>query len=297
MPRITSTMALSGDRSTVAGWARTAGPDTDVAFRWRGPGTYQPLGLLPNYRQSYAEGVSGNGSVVVGRAVNTVAGVTQAFRWTEAGGMQGLGFLPGSVYTEARGISRDGTTITGDSQDGAGFGTAFVWRAGTGITALPSLPGTQFGDRAAAVNFDGSVVVGLSGPGRSQATLWRNGQPIGLGFPPGYRDSTALAVDDSGSVVLCQMSMTTGGEVPSIWTLARGMEPLTDFFAANGISLPAGWSIVNCGAVSADGLSFGGTVRTGPTSAEGFIAVIPTPPASLLLGIGTLVAIRRNRRH
>jgi uncharacterized membrane protein len=299
VPIWTSGLAISGDGATVVG-AAANGNSNDRAYRWHGPGTYQSLGTLSGYTQSYGEGVSGNGSVVVGRVVNTVAGVTQAFRWTEAGGMQGLGFLPGSVYTEARGISRDGTSITGDSRDGAGFSYPFVWRQAAGMTILPPLAGSSGTSRAAAVNFDGTLVAGLSGgnPAFGEATLWRNGLPVGLGRGQGFRSSTALALNDDGSVVLTILGSATVPDEAGIWTPSRGMEPLADFFAANGITLPTGWTNLRGEAVSADGtviagsIGFGGGVRW-----EGYVAVIPSPPAAFLLAMGTVIALRRDRRR
>jgi uncharacterized membrane protein len=276
LPVVSQAYALSGDGSTAAGTSFTVA-SAARAFRWTGPGTYQTLGVLANNARSYGEGVSGNGSVVVGHCEASNPSFGQAFRWTAAGGMQGLGYArPTDVYSDATAISRDAGTVVGWSRDLGGGNDAFVWTAVGGMRPLPQLPGTPFrGSYAWGVNFDGTVVIGQSGPTRD-ATMWRDGVPMNLGVAPGWLHSQPRGTSDDGSVVVGSMySVTDFGAY--VWTPAFGMEPMADYLIRYGVQIPAGWNLIESFGVSGDGRTFSGSARMATGEQQGFVATIPEP--------------------
>jgi uncharacterized membrane protein len=285
---------ISGDGSTVVGIGGGG-----QAFRWQGPGTYQGLGILPNYTRAFGESASNDGSIVVGRSSNIMESAAQAIRWTSSTGMQGLGYTrPNSWYSTATGISRNGNTVVGWSSGAVGT-DAFIWTASGGLEILPQLPGTPLVDSTAlAVNVDGSIVVGTSGL-LANATMWRNGQPMDLGSASGFGESIAKGVNDDGSVVVGDMA-TTGGSIASVWTPAHGMEPLFMYLNRFGATVPSGWFLYEATAVSADGLTVAGWARSDAGQFQGFVATIPTP-GPIALWTVTLGACtfrrRRRRRH
>jgi len=194
MPLSTQAFAISGDASTVAG---AAGPEGSPprAYRYREGGAIEYLGDIFPDQSSYAYGLNHDGSIVVGYAVAGTGQAYRGFRWTQETGMQPIGtqFIDSRVHA----ISRDGSTLVG-----TGDYNAFTWTETGGITLLANAPGSNFGSYATAVNFDGSLVVGQSGPGGVRPTLWRDGQPTLLPFPSGYRWSYPSAVSDDGRVVV-----------------------------------------------------------------------------------------------
>jgi uncharacterized protein (TIGR03382 family) len=299
LPAQTGAYGISADGSVVVGLAVPVAGGGQ-AFRWSGPGTFQTLGVFSSYTRSYGEGISGDGSVVVGRAEQgTPNTIGQAFRWTQAGGMQGLGFArPGDHYSEATAISRDAGSVVGWSRDPGGFTGAFVWTASAGMQELAQVAGTPFRDSyALGVNFDGSVIVGLSGP-NLDAAIWRNGVPSALGLPTGYSHSLARAVADDGNTVVGNAYPRVGDQAAVIWAGPSGPRFLYDYLTARGVGIPAGWSLRDCFCISADGNTFAG-IAVGPGLAtQGFVATIPatgTAPLLALAGSGALVRRRRSQ--
>jgi uncharacterized membrane protein len=287
-------MAISGDGSTVVGEAGFALDGTLQAFRYRGPGTFENLGTIALYPNSYGEGVSGDGSVVVGRVQDPQGFFAQAFRWTPGGGMQGLGWTREAVFSEATGVSRDGSTIVGRSMDSRGFIDAFRWTAAEGMQILPQVPGTGNPQSYAyAVNFDGSIIVGQSGA-VGTAAMWRNGQVVDLGTAVGWGRSRARAVNDDGSVVVGEVYSGLTIEA-GVWTSTTGMILLSDYLASSGVTIPAGWTLRNCYAISGDGNTVAGFARSTTGDAQGFVATIPTPYSFVAL-VGFAPAAMRRRR-
>ena len=211
---------------------------------------------------------------------------SQAFRWTTSTGLQPLGFTrSGHYHSEARAISRNGEVIVGESR--AGNGDAFVWTTAAGMVALPELPGSNRNSGAFGVNATGDIIVGYSGPG-GQWTKWEDGIAASLGGVGGI----ARSVSDNGRVVVGQFDQ--GGQKAGIWTLERGAEPLVDYLASFGISIPANVSLLDATAVSADGRTIAGYTGAPGSVFQGFVVTIPAPPAALALGI--LLSRRRRSR-
>jgi uncharacterized membrane protein len=205
--------------------------------------------------------------------------------------MQRLGFTrPGHIYSDAVAVSRDGSIIAGNSR--YVDNEAFVWDAEIGMTTLPPLPGTPVGyTYAFGMNANGTVVVGQSGIG-SRAAYWRNGEVFDLGKYDWARSARAVGASDDGSVIVGYNSGVPG-TVATVWTPTGGMQRLHDYLAAQGVVVPAGWSLYNCTGVSADGLTFVGSAVTA-TATAAYVVTIPTPGSMLLLGLGlTTMRFRR----
>ena len=281
---------LSGDGSTVVGYSDSG--THQRGFTWAGPGTFQLLGTVGSYTESVARGVSGDGAIVVGESFDPTGEFGQAFRWTSGGGMQGLGYLvAGSSFSTARAVSRDGSTIVGWSTfPGGGHTDAFRWTSSGGMQPLPSVPGA-IGTHALAVNPDGGIISGYADNGH--AVLWLNGQSLDLGTLPSSTGTAATSVSDDGSVV-AGFSYTFPQQAVA-WTPTTGMVPLADYLTANGVTIPAGWTLSDCMAISADGTTFAGLASNGALR-QGYIVSVPSP-SPLVLGMSSLlVAFRRPSR-
>ncbi len=289
VPSLTFAYGISGDGTTAVGAALAETGSPETAFRYRGPGTFQSLGTVPQYGESRAFGVSGDGSVIVGSAERP--GRIQAFRWTPAGGMQGIGYTNnGHFFSEAYAVSRDGGTIVGRSTDFVD-GEAFVWTEGAGMEALPHLPGLTT-TLARGVNFDGTIIVGESG---ARPTRWLNGQVVDLGVASGVARAAAYAVNDDGTVIVGD-STRDGVGLASVWTPSRGAELLADYLAAFGVAVPPDLSLTKCYAVSADGRTFAGYgVSASGSGVRGYVATVPTPGGITMAALVGFVAVGRRR--
>lgn len=210
---------LGGDRAVVAGMSEdgefVTGRSTNAqsqyqAFRWSQQSGMQPLDFLPHGQSMSSAGISADGKVIAGTVtvvddsydpgfvIDDCAGVCgppiarydQAFVWSESGGTVSLGSLftpppsnthsglpPRPYDTDVLSISADGKTVVGYTWGHQLSG--FIWRAETGMQAIPGLPNQLGLFMPLAVSGDGSVVVGgiggacgincFSGPG---AVIW-----------------------------------------------------------------------------------------------------------------------------
>ncbi len=109
--------------------------------------------------------MSDDGQVIVG----TLGFQGPAFRWTPDGGIENIG--GSDPY-----VSGDGSVIAGTLLDN-GIDTAAIWTGGTNWQPLDPLPGgAACGDLLSstwAVNWDGSVIVGLAWQGCADAQAFR----------------------------------------------------------------------------------------------------------------------------
>jgi len=245
---------------------------------------------------SQAYGISDTG-VVVGLAYDATMNPI-AFRWTSAEGMRRLAVDRPATYSRANGISRDGNVIFGWNDESDGYRSGVIWLDGSPVVLHNDGPyGNAFGSppgEAMASNDDGSVVVGIgywNDQLQSEAWRWTQAtgpQPIGLilpatekplalpmrqaslgGFlrsakwpqPNDWEDdpvSAAVAVSGDGNVVVGYTGTPINTDA-FIWTPATGMILLKDYAAAHGVTLPAGFRLYGAAAISADGLTIGGT--------------------------------------
>ncbi len=287
-----SSAAISGDGTTIAG--RAAG---GVAFRYAGPGTYQPLPAPTGFANNQADGVSGDGSVVVGTGLSGSSSA-MAWRWTQGTGTQALGRTrPGHSASFAQAVSRDGQTIVGWSGGGGAAGEAFRWTPSSGLQALPLPIGNIFGTQATATNHDGSLIAGFSGD--NPALVWHNGgSPTLLPQLAGWGIMVPHGISDDGTVVAGEGTNPNVEQEAWIWTPTRGSESLFSYLMSQGVSVPAGWRLANCNAMSADGRTFAGWARStsGPAMSFGFVTTVPTPGVCVTVCAACLVTSKRKRR-
>jgi uncharacterized membrane protein len=165
------------------------------------------------------------------------------------------------------------------------------------MRALPQLPGAPYEfSYANAASADGSVVVGSSPLGSGErAVRWTSAGVQDLGSVPGLRDPIAYAVSDAGDVVGGLGSGNGPFNLAFVWTPSTGMQLLSDYLAAHGVWVPAGYRLEEVRVVSGDGRTFAGNIRNLSTNErEGFVATVPTPSAMLVL---ILPAVRRRPRR
>jgi probable HAF family extracellular repeat protein len=150
------------------------------ATLWR-DGNIIDIGTLGG-TQAEARGISEAGHIV-GWATTATAG-QHAFRWTQSGGMIDLGTLGGTgAYSFAFDANTQGTVV-GASTSPDGY-RGFMWTPGTGMQALPVLPGF-LESWASALNNQNQVVGYSTAPGADdcetifEPTLWENGTAIAL---------------------------------------------------------------------------------------------------------------------
>jgi probable HAF family extracellular repeat protein len=156
---------MNADGSVIIGQADDGAQDNEGrAFRWT-QNEMVSLGTLSQHRFSRAKGVNTDGSVVVGYSAVSNCTVDQdtAFRWTFEEGMKSLGFLNGGNTSRARAVSGNGLVVVGTAGDGVtGEERAFRWTAQEQMVSLGTLIDNRESSGANAVNFDGSVIGGVS---------------------------------------------------------------------------------------------------------------------------------------
>lgn len=282
MPLESLGLAVSGNGSTVVG-ASLSG-----AFRWRGPGTFELIGQLPEpVGHVGATGVSGDGSVIVGWGLDDGAGIQRSFYWTQSAGMQQI---PG-VQGRALGVSRNTGVVVGTA--GIGNTRGFTWSPSGGTRVLQAPAGATTPETtAAAINFDGTIVVGTSSAG---PTVWRNevGAPMpevpGFGFFP-------QCLNDDASVVAGWGYNSQAISYAMIWTRERRTELFGTYLVSQGISFPNGFFFSQITGVSADGRTFVGYGGIVGQSTQGFMVTVPSPSSVALSGIALAVVAHRRRR-
>ena len=132
--KLTRTVALgvSGDGSTIVGWAADDRRNHAMAFRWTKARGVQFIGDVGGGDKSPPwMGVSRDGSVIVGSAFDdSYSASSKAFRWTEREGLKEL--VPESDYSYALGMSSDGSRVFGmyGAEGRSGY---FIWTKDRGM--------------------------------------------------------------------------------------------------------------------------------------------------------------------
>lgn len=140
-----------------------------------------------------------------------------------------------------------------------------------------------------------TALAAVTGLAASTASASPTPSLTGLGNLPGGFGIFAFGVSGDGSTVVGRGTSASGPEA-FLWTAGGGMERLWDVLLAQGINPAAsGWSVLTqANGVSLDGNTIVGYgIRDG--NQEAFIAVIPSPSAAALLGLGGVLAARRWR--
>jgi hypothetical protein len=275
---------LDADGYEVAAIAYSNAPVVGPVMIGPYPGSAQVDGYY-----SSAFGVADDGTAV-GLAYDET-GNPIAFAWNAAEGMTRLPVNRPDTFSRANGISHDGSVVFGWNDQSDGYRSGVIWQDRMPVD-LVDADGNPVGE-ALAANADGSVVVGGGYFTANGSEAWRwtaatGVQPIGIlagSAPPAPRsaystpqsarvdltkpsageapqgflppESFGFAVSDDGNVVV-----GASGYWPvrnaSIWTPATGLELLSDYASAHGITVPADWVLASASAISADGLTIGG---------------------------------------
>ena len=142
--------------------------------------------------------------------------------------MEGLGTTPSGVASTARAVSGDGTAVVGESRT-ATVREALFWTEGSGMIALPHLPGLV-SSAANAISADGRVIAGWSQSSTlAKAVRWIGGLPEDLGdLPGGLNWSFADGISLDGTVVVGSAALA-GATEAFRWSEESGMEGLGDF--------------------------------------------------------------------
>ena len=184
------------------------------AFRWTSSG-WIGLGNASGSTSFYATGMSGNGTVVVGviRGTNSqFVDISSIFRWT-ADGLVDLGSpLFGTLNDDDDlFVSGDGSVIAGSATDLESVPHIFRLTVVGGFEDLEPLPENHTHAEVAAINEDGSILVGFSRRTNLETGVIETTQPfrtieseiVSLGLLPGEAtDAVPIAISIDGSVIV-----------------------------------------------------------------------------------------------
>jgi probable HAF family extracellular repeat protein len=221
------------------------------AFRWTTSG-WVGLGVPTASTSFYATCMSNDGSVVVG----FISGSNQQserfvdlFRWT-AGSLVNLGSPPfGTLNEEDLFVSGDGLIIAGSAIDSQSLPHIFRLALDSEFQDLAPLPENHTHAEVAAINQDGSVLVGFSQRTNFQTAIIETTQPFrwavasgmsSLGqFPDTSTDALPKAMNNDGSVIVGVMGRQVQGLPEQFvdirafrWTGALGMTVIGTFQTA-----------------------------------------------------------------
>ena len=223
---------ISADGSVIAGHGRIGffgSPPENQAFIWGvNSGWVDPS----NYIESEVADMSADGLVLVGWNRPRVAPFEpRPYRWTPATGMVDLGIIPGARRGYADAVSGDGLVVVGRSIDHTNTTFTLLWGPG-GTVVIGSRA-----VRAAALSFDGSIVVGTNtsatGAG-NRAFRWTSATGlVELPLPPGYIATGASDISDDGSVILGYAAAAQGGTRMFRWSSTAGYHFITDAIRAS----------------------------------------------------------------
>lgn len=170
------------------------------------------------WTDAYARGVNADGTFVVG--YGREASTDSALAWVTPGGPTQFTDIPAG-WTIAMDVSADGGTIAGHGLTSDGY-RVFRRTGPTNAEILQRLPGTV-NAYASKISFDGSTIVGSSGP---HAARWSGSDLTDLGTLPGASASYARSVNADGSVVIGDSGSSSFSTRAFRWTETEGMTNL-----------------------------------------------------------------------
>ncbi|MFA6045761.1 MAG: hypothetical protein WC718_12325 [Phycisphaerales bacterium] len=264
------------------------------AFRWSQSAGFESLQAPAGYLGAYVISTNNDGSLVAGRVrVDRPRGAPPAYyatRWDAAGTPTLLDPNRNLGDSFVNAVSRDGSTIVGYGNGGGGQ-QAYKWTQAGGIQVLPNVlgvPGNQ--NEAFGISANGQFIVGIS---NDIPVIWHDNTVTALTLPDGISTyAGAAAINDDATVIGGSVRTADTSYVAGVWTPSTQFIPLTDYLASYGVYVPAGITLTNVTAISADGRTFAGSTL----GQGGFIATIPTPGAAMLALCCAILPLRR-RRH
>lgn len=292
---------VNHDGSVIVGGM--SGNFPDVGFRWTAEEGAVPLHAFSfgNW-SSFAWDVSADGGTVVG-AANFVSSLDDGvpFIWTQDEGMR-LISVAGTGYSEGTAIrvSGDGRIVVGNlSRPYSTLREAFYWSDEDGLVKLGGLYSGLINSFAIGTSYDGSVIVGRSTSlNGQQAFRWTEAGGMQslweeLGRPS---SSSAYTTSADGSVTI-GLFATDADRGVFVLDDQLGMRKLETILTNDfGVDL-TGWRLIEPVDVSADGRTIVGWGRNPEGSSEAWIAVIPEPQSAALVGVVSLVFVRRRWRR
>ena len=242
---------------------------------WTGVGG---IGWFSGTETAGGWGMSGDGSTLVGLGWSPNQTNAYAVVSTDGGALTALPWLVPGRSTRANGCNSDGTVIVGWQDNPFGFRQAAIWVNGVGQRLWHSYPKGPLGE-ASSCSADGNWVVGIQGP-TTGSQAWRWSQSTGaqllgeLNPEEGWNgNATGISADGNVIVGLERKTGFGGGVVAWIWTPTGGMQNLTDYVIAQGVTLPAGVTLAVAQNVSGDGLTITGTA----SNLTGFVIRLDPP--------------------
>ncbi len=264
------------------------GPGTTTrAFRTIGGITTHLPGFQPADITA-ARDITPDGSIIVGSS-----GVVPC-TWTGDGFPVSLPVTDDAVAAGASSISADGSRLVGTFRRASNTLGAYLWIDRQTPQEIP-LPISQPQNVSLQISLDGRTVIG---------TAFQSVSPTAIGFT--WSQSGGLAPLPAGfSPLACSAdaSLIGGLTLSQHATLLRDGQliDVESLLTSLGID-HAGWSLTSVNAISADGLTIGGTGRhryganPGDIRTEGWVAVIPGPSGiAVFIGIGVPVLSSRRR--
>jgi len=251
-----SSIGISADGNTIVA-GRTGADGNSNPAMWQQATGWVDLGhpaegCVLDGSWGDAWGVSGDGSVVVGLAWYCPG--AEGFQWTKQGGIVGLGH-PAGASSRATTISADGSTIVGFYEDPIqGFRRPVRWISGSTDLFL----GDGMAGEAIAVSSGGSQIVGQAADstGNGRAFYYSGtGGLVNLGVLSGNTSdqSVATGVSDNGIVIGASINPFNWSSQPFVWSAKMGLHRLQATLVRNGAVIPAGVTLTNVLAISADG--------------------------------------------
>jgi uncharacterized membrane protein len=241
---------------------------------------------------STAVASSRDGGIVAGWSSN--ADNTTYQSWYRIGSGNAVAIPSGNRGGFAMDISSDGRFICGNERPSGVAGSPFIYdREMNTYTSLDQ----RIGD-AYAISGDGRVVVGcaIGNDGWLRPAKWQNGEMQFLTNDyPGQGDFTAYDSSFDGAVITIRSLIGFNGPFSFIWTESRGLVEARAFFESYGVVIPAELEISAPIHVSADGLTFTGSVfRDG--GSQPFVITIPASGTAMFtLSALVFVGVRRRR--
>jgi hypothetical protein len=248
---------------------------------WTGVGG---IGWFSGTETASGWAISGDGSTLAG--LGWSPNQTNAYACVSVNGAAptALPWLVPGRSTRANGCNVDGSVIVGWQDNPFGFRQAAVWVNGIGQRIWRTYPKQPCGE-AQACSADGNWVVGI-GNANTNSQAWRWSQSTGVQLlgelnPADGWNALALGISADGNVIVGTERFSQPGFVPLgwIWTSTGGMQNLTDYVMANGVTLPAGLTLSSPLNVSGDGRTFVGIASNN----QGFVVRID-PPANAPTG-------------